>query len=75
MRTNYVKVFGSVFIGEKGGDEGARIGTIATGHYADLVLLTRNPLESVDNLDSVEWVMVGGKVWRPGQLRSGIAMR
>ena len=58
-----------------GGDEGARIGTIATGHYADLVLLTRNPLESVDNLDSVEWVMVGGKVWRPGQLRSGIAMR
>jgi imidazolonepropionase-like amidohydrolase len=58
-----------------GGDEGRRIGTIETGHYADLVLLTRNPLENIDNLDSVEWVMVGGKVWRPGQLRSGIAMR
>ena len=45
------------------------------GHYADLVLLTQNPLESIDNLDSVALVMVGGKVWRPGQLRSGIAMR
>ena len=58
-----------------GGEEGSRIGTIEPGHYADLVLLTRNPLRSIDNLDSVEWVMVGGKVWRPGQLRSGIAMR
>jgi imidazolonepropionase-like amidohydrolase len=58
-----------------GGEEGRRIGTIEPGHYADLVLLSRNPLESVDNLDSVEWVMVGGKVWRPAQLRSGIAMR
>ena len=58
-----------------GGNEGRRIGTIETGHYADLVLLTRNPLQSIDNLDSVEWVMVGGKVWRPAQLRSGIAMR
>jgi imidazolonepropionase-like amidohydrolase len=58
-----------------GGQEGSRIGTIETGHYADLVLLTRNPLESIDNLDSVQWVMVGGKLWRPAQLRSGIAMR
>jgi imidazolonepropionase-like amidohydrolase len=58
-----------------GGDLGRQIGTIEVGHYADLVLLTQNPLESIDNLDSVELVMVGGKVWRPGQLRSGIAMR
>jgi imidazolonepropionase-like amidohydrolase len=58
-----------------GGDAGRQVGTIEVGHYADLVLLTRNPLQNIDNLDSVEWVMVGGKVWRPGQLRSGIAMR
>lgn len=58
-----------------GGDIGHQIGTIEVGHYADLVLLNQNPLESIDNLDSVELVMVGGKVWRPGQLRSGIAMR
>jgi imidazolonepropionase-like amidohydrolase len=58
-----------------GGDIGHQIGTIEVGHYADLVLLNQNPLESIDNLDSVELVMVGGRVWRPGQLRSGIAMR
>ena len=35
----------------------------------------KNPLENIDNLDSVELVMRGGRIWRPGQLRSGIAMR
>jgi imidazolonepropionase-like amidohydrolase len=58
-----------------GGQPGRLIGTIETGHYADLVLLSRNPLEDIGNLESVEWVMRGGKIWRPGQLRSGIAMR
>lgn len=58
-----------------GGQPGLRIGTIEAGHYADLLLLSRNPLEDIRNLEAVEWVMRGGKVWRPGQLRSGIAMR
>ena len=58
-----------------GGEPGRRIGTIEAGHYADLVLLSKNPLEDIDNLESVEWVMRGGRIWRPGQLRSGIAMR
>jgi imidazolonepropionase-like amidohydrolase len=58
-----------------GGQPGSQIGTIEAGHYADLVLLSRNPLENIDNLDAVEWVMRGGRIWRPGQLRSGIAMR
>ena len=58
-----------------GGDQGSRIGTIEAGHYADLVLLSRNPLDDIGNLDAVEWVMRGGRIWRPGQLRSGIAMR
>jgi len=58
-----------------GGEPGRHIGTIEAGHYADLVLLSKNPLENIANLEAVEWVMRGGKLWRPGQLRSGIAMR
>jgi imidazolonepropionase-like amidohydrolase len=58
-----------------GGEPGRQIGTIEAGHYADLVLLSKNPLEDIANLEAVEWVMRGGKLWRPGQLRSGIAMR
>jgi imidazolonepropionase-like amidohydrolase len=57
-----------------GGQPGRQIGTIQKGRYADLVLLSRNPLEDIGNLEQVELVMVGGKMWRPGQLRSGIAM-
>ena len=58
-----------------GGDAAALSGTIQPGRYADLVLLSRNPLEDIANLESVEMVMLAGKVWRPGQLRSGIAMK
>jgi imidazolonepropionase-like amidohydrolase len=58
-----------------GGEPGRRLGTIEAGHYADLVLLSKNPLVDIDNLDSVEWIMKGGRIWRPGQLRSGIASR
>ena len=58
-----------------GGQPGRQIGTIQKGRYADLVLLAKNPLENISNLEQVELVMIGGKVWRPGQLRSGIAMR
>ena len=58
-----------------GGVPGRQVGTIQKGRYADLVLLAKNPLEDINNLEYVELVMVGGKLWRPGQLRSGIAMR
>ena len=58
-----------------GGRPAREVGTIEKGRYADLVLLSRNPLDDIRNLEYVELVMIGGKVWRPGQLRSGIAMR
>lgn len=58
-----------------GGEAARQVGTIQVGRYADLVLLSKNPLEKIENLESVEWVMRGGRLWRPGQLRSGIAMR
>jgi len=58
-----------------GGEAAELVGTIQPGRYADLVLLSKNPLEDIANLESVELVMLAGRVWRPGQLRSGIAMR
>jgi imidazolonepropionase-like amidohydrolase len=58
-----------------GGNPGRQVGTIVAGHYADLVLVSKNPLDDINNLEAVEWVMRGGRIWRPGQLRSGIAMR
>jgi imidazolonepropionase-like amidohydrolase len=57
-----------------GGLPGRQVGTVEAGRYADLVLLSKDPLANIDNLESVEWVMKGGRIWRPGQLRSGIAM-
>jgi imidazolonepropionase-like amidohydrolase len=57
-----------------GSDAGRQVGTIEAGRYADLVLLGSNPLADIRNLEDVQLVMRGGRVWRPGQLRSGIAM-
>jgi predicted amidohydrolase YtcJ len=58
-----------------GGEPARRLGTIEAGRYADLVLLSKSPLENIENLETVEWIMKGGRLWRPGQLRSGIAAR
>ena len=58
-----------------GGEPARRLGVIEAGRYADLVLLRKNPLQDIENLDSIEWIMKAGQIWRPEQLRSGIAMR
>ena len=38
-----------------------KIGTIKAGAYADLILLSANPLESIDNTRKIEGVMVQGR--------------
>jgi imidazolonepropionase-like amidohydrolase len=58
-----------------GGEAEHSIGTIEAGRYADLLLLDKSPLENIHNLDGIQWVMQGGRLWRPWQLRSGIASR
>ena len=57
-----------------GGDAARSVGTIEAGRYADLLLLDRSPLDDIRNLDGIQWVMQDGRLWRPWQLRSGIAM-
>ena len=55
--------------------EAARsIGTVEAGRYADLLLLDKSPLDDIRNLDGIRWVMEDGRLWRPWQLRSGIAL-
>ncbi|HXE58317.1 MAG TPA: amidohydrolase family protein [Gemmatimonadales bacterium] len=56
-----------------GGTLAQQHGTIEPGRYADLVLLAADPLQDIRNLESIEWVMRGGQLWRPAMLRTGIA--
>jgi imidazolonepropionase-like amidohydrolase len=47
-------------------------GVIEKGRYADLVLLDRDPLASVENLSHATIVMKGGKVFKPRELMKSI---
>jgi imidazolonepropionase-like amidohydrolase len=38
------------------------VGTIAVGKYADLVAVPRNPLEDVRVLETIPFVMKGGRI-------------
>ena len=58
-----------------GGEAARSVGTIEAGRYADLLLLDKSPLDDIRNLDGIQWVMQDGRLWRPWQLRSGIALR
>jgi len=50
---------------------GARIGTIEVGKRANLLLLGRSPLESVEAYDSIRSVWVGGRRLEPASLEAG----
>ena len=45
-----------------------RLGSIAPGKLADLVLLSANPLEDIRHTRQIELVIRGGKVCRPAEL-------
>ena len=45
-----------------------RLGSISAGKWADMVLLTANPLKDIRNSRSIELVIRSGKVCRPAEL-------
>jgi imidazolonepropionase-like amidohydrolase len=47
-----------------------RVGTIAPGKRANLLLLARSPLESVEAYDTVRAVWIGGKALKPSELEA-----
>jgi imidazolonepropionase-like amidohydrolase len=42
----------------------ADIGTLEAGKYADLVAVTADPLKKISELESVDFVMKGGRVYK-----------
>ena len=52
-----------------GGEAAQTLGIVAAGRRADLVLLRANPLADIRAVKEVEWVMQGGQLLRPDQLR------
>ncbi len=48
--------------------EEKRLGSIVSGKFADLVLLTANPLEDIRHTRSIELVIRGGKACHPADL-------
>jgi imidazolonepropionase-like amidohydrolase len=43
---------------------GDEIGTVAEGFTADLIAVEGNPLENIETVRNVRWVMRGGRVLR-----------
>ena len=43
--------------------QGANLGTVAPGRWADLVALPEDPLADISALERVTWVMKGGVVY------------
>jgi imidazolonepropionase-like amidohydrolase len=45
-------------------DRAGSVGTLEAGKYADLIAVTSNPLEKVEVLEHVSFVMKGGTVYK-----------
>jgi imidazolonepropionase-like amidohydrolase len=45
-------------------DRAHDVGTLETGKYADVIAVTANPLDHVETLEHVSFVMKGGKVYK-----------
>jgi imidazolonepropionase-like amidohydrolase len=50
-------------------DMSSSIGTIETGKYADIIAVNNSPLDNIEELLDVGFVMKGGKVYKKQRLR------
>jgi len=50
-----------------------RVGTIEPGKWADLIAVDGDPLEDVRRLETVKFVMKGGKVYKNDYVSAGAA--
>lgn len=48
---------------------GDAVGTVEAGKYADLFLVEADPLDNIDNLRKIAWVMKGGELYTPAELQ------
>lgn len=46
----------------------AHLGSVAAGKWADLLILSANPLDDIRHTRQIDWVMRGGKAVRPAEL-------
>ncbi len=43
---------------------GGKVGVVAKGSYADMVAVSGDPIKDITELERVQWVMKGGKVYK-----------
>jgi imidazolonepropionase-like amidohydrolase len=51
------------------------LGTVQVGKIADLIVLARNPIESINNIRSVERVVVEGALYETGPLWRAVGFK
>lgn len=63
-------IHSATIVGAKTVGQEANMGTIESGKFANMVVLVRNPLDSVENLKSVTMTVRRGRIYRRGNFKA-----